>query len=572
MNKRHTYLTLLIIVLSIIAKAQTDKTIKQYLKNRNEAYISINIKNKKDISILDKIVGIDARGINKNKNKINAYITSKQYEHLLKTNYKFDVKTPPSLIKAFDMCTDINAVQNWNCYPTYEQYINLMTKFANDYPEICSLHEIGESVDGRKILTLKISDNVAIDENEPEFFYTSTMHGDEIAGLVLMNRFISYLLENYSTSDRVKQLVDSKEIWINPLANPDGTYAAGNSTITGAKRNNANSFDLNRNFPDPEYGEYPGGTRQIETQDMMDFMQAHNFLLVANFHGGAEVVNYPWDTKKERHIDDFWYQNISRQYVDTVHDNSTGYMLDENNGITNGFDWYPIHGGRQDYVNYFLNTHETTIELSENKIPDASELNNLWKYNYRSFINYIDRIDSGVYGKVENENNQYITANVFVENIDNEVSNCYSNNNSGMYYRKLSSGIYNFIFTANGYKDLKISNINVVENTQVKLNVQLETDNTKVDTILEEELQLVSFINPFRDELNFELKLNENTEIKVLLYNISGKLLLETENKLYSKGTNFINIDTQTLKNGIYICKIKTKKQNFELKLIRVCL
>ena len=48
-----------------------------------------------------------------------------------------------------------------------------------------------------------------------------------------MLRFIDYLLSNYDTPE-IKALVDSTEIWICPLVNPDGTYFGGDSTITEA--------------------------------------------------------------------------------------------------------------------------------------------------------------------------------------------------------------------------------------------------------------------------------------------------------------------------------------------------
>ncbi|MCK7536337.1 MAG: hypothetical protein MZV63_37830 [Marinilabiliales bacterium] len=86
--------------------------------------------------------------------------------------------------------------------------------------------------------------------HEPEVFYTSTIHGDETAGFILMLRLADYLLKNYNTDSRVKDLVDNLEIWINPLANPDGTYRSGNYIISPV-RFNANGYDLNRNFPDP---------------------------------------------------------------------------------------------------------------------------------------------------------------------------------------------------------------------------------------------------------------------------------------------------------------------------------
>ncbi len=65
-----------------------------------------------------------------------------------------------------------------------------------------------------------------------------------------MLHLADYLLKNYSLSGRVKNLVDNLDIWINPLANPDGTYNHGD-TINLPTRYNANGYDLNRNFPDP---------------------------------------------------------------------------------------------------------------------------------------------------------------------------------------------------------------------------------------------------------------------------------------------------------------------------------
>ena len=560
----------IILLFNIAGKSQQQKTIKDYLQNRQEAYITIKLNNKNDIKILDKIVGIDKRGLNINLGEINAYVSPQQYQNLLKTNYKFEVKTPPSLVQDVDMCTGNNTVTEWNCYPTYEQYIYLMNKFVEDYPNICSLHEIGESVDGRKVLAVKISDNVNEDEEEPEFFYTATMHGDETAGYVLMNRLIDYLLSNYEASDRIKELIDTKEIWINPLANPDGTYADGNSTVNGATRNNSNSKDLNRNFPDPVFGEYPGGTRQVETQDMMDFMQAHNFLLSANFHGGAEVVNYPWDTWGRLHGDDAWYKNISQKYADVVHNNSTGYMTDFDNGITNGYDWYPIHGGRQDYVNYNLHSREITIELSNNKTTSASELNNLWMYNFNSFLDYIENLNTYVYGVITDVDGNPIKAGVYLQT-DKDNSEVFSKQETGVYYRLLSSGNYTLTFKAEGYVDKEFQNVSISNNNKTELNVQLEkSNNTDIETISDNNFKLISYINPFKDKLNIEFELSQETEVQALIYNISGKLILDTKKNIYNTGVNSLNINTQTLKKGYYMCVFKSKNISFDFKLIKM--
>ena len=104
-----------------------------------------------------------------------------------------------------------------------------MQSFPKLYPSLCSLDTIGTSINGKLVLALKISDNPAVDEDKPAVFYTSTMHGDETGGFILMLHLADYLLKNYNLDARVKNLIDNLEIWINPLANPDGTYNTGNT-------------------------------------------------------------------------------------------------------------------------------------------------------------------------------------------------------------------------------------------------------------------------------------------------------------------------------------------------------
>ena len=119
---------------------------------------------------------------------------------------------------------NMNQAMEWDTYPTYSQYDSIMQSFRTLYPDLCHLDTIGTSINGKLVLALKISDNAANDEDEPEVFYSSTIHGDETGGFVLMLRLADYLLKNYNLNTRVKNLVDNLEIWINPLANPDGTY------------------------------------------------------------------------------------------------------------------------------------------------------------------------------------------------------------------------------------------------------------------------------------------------------------------------------------------------------------
>ncbi|MBE0640778.1 MAG: hypothetical protein IH599_02000, partial [Bacteroidales bacterium] len=185
----------------------------------------------------------------------------------------------------------------WDFYPTYSAYESYMTGFAQQYPTLCRWVAFDTLASGRRLMALVISDNVDSLEAEPRFLYTSSMHGDELVGYILMLRLADYLLKNYGTDSLVTRLVDDLEIWINPLANPDGTYRSGKHTVSGSWRYNANAVDINRNFPDPQDGPHPDGNAwQAETMAFMALANTQKFNMSANIHGGAEVCNYPWDT------------------------------------------------------------------------------------------------------------------------------------------------------------------------------------------------------------------------------------------------------------------------------------
>lgn len=297
--------------------------------------------------------------------------------------------------KAVVMAATLEEMASWDRYPTYSVYLDMMQHFADTYPDLCHIDTIGRSVTGRLILSLYITGSEPNDLVRPEFFYSSSMHGDEIAGFYLMLRLCDTLLSSYGTSQPITQLLNSTRISINPLSNPDGTYRGGDNTVARAMRYNHNYVDLNRNYPDP-FGTDPLDTLQIENQAMINYVSRHNFLLSANIHGGSEVMNYPWDSFTSsqclnEHSE--WWQQVSKRFVDTcrlVDNNRFRDVCSE--GYINGGDWYVISNGRQDYFNYYHNLREITIEISTSKTLPNSRLNSYWNCTSHSLINFINEI------------------------------------------------------------------------------------------------------------------------------------------------------------------------------------
>ena len=90
------------------------------------------------------------------------------------------------------------------------------------HPNIISKRVIGKSYQGRDIIAIKISDNVATDENEPEVLFTHHQHAREHLTVEMALYLVRELGDDYGTDSRVTNAVNSREIWIIPDVNPDG--------------------------------------------------------------------------------------------------------------------------------------------------------------------------------------------------------------------------------------------------------------------------------------------------------------------------------------------------------------
>ena len=442
------------------------QSIDYLFSERGEIYFSFEYKNKLQLNIISDIVSIDHKT---NADLAYAYANQKEFTKFLalEIEYKIIIKEP--------LKYEQESKSNWDFYPTYEEYVDMMTAFADSFPNISKLHHLGTLSSGREILIIQISNNVGIKENEPSFLYTSSMHGDELAGYILSLRLIDHILNGYGNTLQLTQLVDNIDIWINPLANPDGAYFGGNQDVWSATRSNANSIDLNRNYPDPQDGPHPDGNAyQNETTIFMGLADTVNFTISANMHGGVEVCNYPWDTWSTLAADDNWWEYVSHEYADSCQANSgNGYFNYLNDGITNGYDWYEANGGRQDYMNYFRYCREFTLELSDNKTPNPNDLPDLWDANYPSLLNYMEQTLYGLRGIVTDS----ITGNplkVKVEILSHDIdsSHVYTNLPIGNYHRHLYQGNYNITFSKIGYYP-KTINATVLNNNITIEDVQL---------------------------------------------------------------------------------------------------
>jgi hypothetical protein len=207
----------------------------------------------------------------------------------------------------------------------YEEF----SEIARRHPDLVKPVVFGHSLRGVPIVALRITKDARSPRNpdgsRPSVGITATQHAREWLGTEQARRLTYLLLDNYghrgpaigtdgkpvagTTADELTHLVDTREIWVVPVANPDGydqSFTPGNrqwrknvrDTNHDGKTEAGDGVDLNRNFPaswglDEEgsssdaFGEtYRGSapSSEPETRAMEALMKRARFRFMVNYH------------------------------------------------------------------------------------------------------------------------------------------------------------------------------------------------------------------------------------------------------------------------------------------------
>uniref|UniRef100_A0A8C3E9G3 Carboxypeptidase M n=1 Tax=Corvus moneduloides TaxID=1196302 RepID=A0A8C3E9G3_CORMO len=340
----------------------------------------------------------------------------------------------------------------------------------------------------------------------PEFKYVANMHGDETVGREILLHLIDFLVNSYGRDPVITRLLNNTRIHIMPTMNPDGFeatkvpdcyYTRGSNfrvlqekkensthrdlfqlensiTLLNEKRYNRNGEDLNRNFPDAF--ENNSASIQPETQAVMDWIKNETFVLSANLHGGALVASYTFDNGNpvtgslkgySRSPDDDVFIHLAKTYSSNHASMYKGTGCDNRqtfpDGITNGYSWYQLEGGMQDYNYVWGQCFEITLELSCCKYPPADQLEKFWRDNQVALIEYIKQVHLGVKGQVTDKNGNPIP-NAIVEAKGRPHVCPYRTNEQGEYFLLLLPGTYVINATVPGFKSM-LKTVEIPDNT-----------------------------------------------------------------------------------------------------------
>jgi hypothetical protein len=206
-------------------------------------------------------------------------------------------------------------------FHTYAEMANEVKATADAHPGIVHRFSIGRTYAGRELWAVKVSDNVMIDEPEPEVLFDGLHHADEHMSQEMTLAILKWLATGYGNDPRITSLVNTREIWIIFGMNPDGaTYDIGGRVYHHWRKNrqptpgsSAIGTDLNRNYDyrwgccggassNPASSRYRGRSAfsAPETRAFRDFVASRviggrqQIRTAISFHTTGRIVMYPY--------------------------------------------------------------------------------------------------------------------------------------------------------------------------------------------------------------------------------------------------------------------------------------
>lgn len=296
-------------------------------------------------------------------------------------------------------------------YRDFETVVDVLYETESDHAEIAMVVDIGdswektESLADRDILAIKISDNVEMEEDEPEVLIMALHHAREWPTSEIALQLLENLTNEYGKDDRISWMVDNREIWIVPVVNPDGldysmTY---DDMWRKNRRDNGDGtygVDLNRNYNGAENGDPLGdwggagasddtsastycgeyAFSEPETQAIRGIAESHQFAVAIDFHTSGNLVMWPWGYTTDLPPDNDDLVRIGNALAAL-----NGYTADQSVGLypTTGdsLDW--LYGSKDVFAFLFEvgegpdfnpDSEDTVLEQIAENIPPALHL------------------------------------------------------------------------------------------------------------------------------------------------------------------------------------------------------
>jgi len=417
----------------------------------------------------------DITGVDLKAGYIDLAVSQQQLDFLKSNDYSVVIRSEKNLLIAPD-----------SQYKNPQEIEDFLKEMNQTYPEISKLVSIGNSVEGRNIWAIKISDNPDIDEVEPVVLYNSMHHAREVMTPEIGVDMVEYLLTRYGRDERVTEWVGDNEIWVVPMLNVDGNNRVWSGDSMWRKNTrNGHGVDINRNYPH-EWGACngssgskwsqtyrgPSAASEPETRALMGLVANIKPVFDISYHSYSELVLYPYGCQGQRTETHQIISKIGRKI---------GEILDYRPGTP----WeilYGVDGGDVDWMYAAHQVLPYVIELNSSR-EGFQPRYDVWRdrtveKNRPAWQYLLNRLEgTGVRGILKNRDGEVMNDySVEVLKINKDLTQTkiqdYRGNPDGSFHIILNEGEYklNFRYGARSMMTETIS----LNDTRVELNPVIE--------------------------------------------------------------------------------------------------
>lgn len=374
---------------------------------------------------------------------------------------------------------------------------------VQQHPTFCRLDTIGYSTTGDlPLVCLKLSDHPDVQEDEPRVLYNGVHHACELVGNEICLFLAHDLVERYGSDPSVTRWIDSNQIFILPVVNPDG-HAINMNDLDSMWRKNTHDFnhngiwdpdtdgvDLNRNYDflwetgDPNQGSryYRGesASSENETRAIRELARREKLVFDICWHSDkdptlGQTVYYPWR----------WGNGFCPDYpeIKTIAE-SVGRRIV--NDLGSGF-YATIYGRAtegglaRNWLYYAVGTFAYTIEVSTGYQIPGYRVDSLCRRVLPGAYYLLDRTHgSGITGHViDSASGLPLVAEVKVleaTSTPDTIQPRVSDSAFGRFWRPLKCSTYTVEVTRHGYLTKRLNGVAVQPGALTTLEVSLTRD------------------------------------------------------------------------------------------------